>query len=124
MRLVLAALTLLLAGCASNPNAPSAINQPAGKDRDFADYMLAHDETIMQDAAAMGASRDQAHCAAEEFGWKVYQSEYRTLSDAVSGKRQITRQEEQWAQNRLSAVLHNKEKGRQIIEDAWKKCVG
>jgi hypothetical protein len=124
VRLVLAALTLLLAGCASNPNAPSAINQPAGKYRDFADYMIANDPEITKDALAHGATPEQTHCAIEKWGWTIYQSDYPKLSDAVSGKRQITRQDEQWAYNRLRMAQHDEEKLKRAYEDSWASCVG
>jgi len=120
MRTVLLALTMLAAGCAANP--PAAVNQPAGKYRDFADYMLAHDATIMQDARAKGATPEQAHCAAESYGIAVLQSDYFLLSDAVSGKRQITRQDEQWAWNRVRMATHDKSKSQALIDNAWAKC--
>jgi hypothetical protein len=56
-------------------------------------------------------------------GWRIYQSDYERLSDAVSGKRRLTTQEEQWAWNRLQVATHDPKNMKQTIADAWAKCM-
>lgn len=124
MRLPLIALTLLIAGCqAPSPYSASSLNHEPGRYADFADYMIATDPELTKDARRVGANSAQTHCVAEDVGTKIYQSDYVRLSDAVSGKRTLTRQEEEWAWGKFQVAARDKAAMKQILENAWAKCM-
>jgi hypothetical protein len=125
MRLTLLALTMLLAGCQSpSPYSASSLNHEPGKYRDYADYMIQHDKEIAADAKARGANPEQTHCAVEHWAKRMMlASNYERLSDAVSGKRTMTLQEEQWAWGRFEIETQDKAAVQQAFDDAWAACV-
>lgn len=119
MRMLL--VLILLAGCqAPSPNAPSSLNHAPGKYRDYADYMIHKDSSIGEYARARGASPEQTHCAIETYAVGIWGSDYERLSDAVSGKRTMTLEEERWAESRLKTSDADT---KESMERAWAKCL-
>ena len=113
-------LALLLAAC------QSSVNQPPGRYRDFADYMIDVDPEIMSDANARGATRAQARCVAENVGRAIHGSNYDDLSAAVSGRARLSDEEQGRMRQQQDAfvqrVRSNPNVGSELINGAWDAC--
>jgi hypothetical protein len=120
LKFLLVASALLLCACVRSESDPSALNQPAGKYRDYADYLIDKDPSVQAEISRRNASPELAHCATEKLGWLVFQGRYPELSDAVSGRKPMTVEEEWWANNQFQ--MTDPQTKQKMVDDSWAAC--